>query len=278
MTSLFVTDLHGNQSRYDKLFEHIRGVQPANVFIGGDMFPHRANSNQFITERLKPDLDALHATLCERYPAIYLILGNDDPRSVEGELIELERRELCFYCHNRPIAVGSNTVVGYSFVPPTPFQLKDWERYDVSRYVDPGCTPPDEGELTVARTDQESKWSTIAGDLEKLSENLNIADTIFLFHSPPYDTPLDRAALDGKSFEGVPLDVHVGSIAISRFIEERQPLLTLHGHVHESTKLTGTWRHKIGRTHCFNGAHDGPELAVIRFDPADIDSAERYLI
>jgi len=34
----------------------------------------------------------------------------------------------------------------------------------------------------------------------------------------------------------------VGSIAVRRFIEERQPLLTLHGHIHESARLTGDWR------------------------------------
>lgn len=38
-----------------------------------------------------------------------------------------------------------------------------------------------------------------------------------------------------------PMDVHVGSIALRRFIEARQPLLTLHGHVHESARLTGSW-------------------------------------
>ena len=38
-----------------------------------------------------------------------------------------------------------------------------------------------------------------------------------------------------------------GSIAIERFIEDRQPLLTLHGHVHESARLTGSWQEKIGR-------------------------------
>ena len=63
-----------------------------------------------------------------------------------------------------------------------------------------------------------------------------------------------------------PLDVHVGSIAIRRFIEARQPLVTLHGHVHESARLTGAWQDRIGRTVCLSAAHDGPELALVRFD------------
>jgi Icc-related predicted phosphoesterase len=84
--------------------------------------------------------------------------------------------------------------------------------------------------------------------------------------------------LDGVIVEHVPLDVHVGSIAIRRFIEERQPLVTLHGHVHESARLSGAWRDRIGRTHLFSAAHDGPELALVRFDLEDPGSATRELI
>ena len=74
------------------------------------------------------------------------------------------------------------------------------------------------------------------------------------------------------------MDVHVGSIAIQRFVRERQPLVTLHGHVHESARLTGDWRDRLGRTHMFSAAHDGPELALVRFDLNDLDGATRELI
>jgi Icc-related predicted phosphoesterase len=75
-----------------------------------------------------------------------------------------------------------------------------------------------------------------------------------------------------------PLDVHVGSIAIRRFIEARQPLLTLHGHDHESARLTGAWKERIGRTVCLSAAHDGPELALVRFDLARPADATRELL
>ena len=101
---------------------------------------------------------------------------------------------------------------------------------------------------------------------------------VLLLHTPPCDTPLDRAALDGKTYENVPLDVHVGSIAVKRFIEERQPLLTLHGHIHESARLSGEWKIRIGRTVSINGAHDGPELALVRFDLESPESATRELL
>ena len=76
----------------------------------------------------------------------------------------------------------------------------------------------------------------------------------------------------------VPLDVHVGSIAIRRFIEARQPRLTLHGHVHESARLTGSWQDRIGRTVCLSAAHDGPELALVRFDLDRPEEATRELL
>ena len=62
------------------------------------------------------------------------------------------------------------------------------------------------------------------------------------------------------------------------FIEERQPLLTLHGHVHESASLTGVWREHLGRTLAMSAAHDGPELALVRFDLEDPETAARDLI
>jgi Icc-related predicted phosphoesterase len=75
-----------------------------------------------------------------------------------------------------------------------------------------------------------------------------------------------------------PVDVHVGSIAIRRFIETRQPLVTLHGHIHESARLTGSWRQQIGRTWALSAAHDGAELALVRFDPREPANATRELI
>jgi len=75
----------------------------------------------------------------------------------------------------------------------------------------------------------------------------------------------------------VPMDAHVGSIAVRRFIEARQPLLTLHGHVHESSRLTGCWRERIGGSHCFSAAWDGPELALVAFDLEELEAAERLL-
>jgi Icc-related predicted phosphoesterase len=206
-----------------------------------------------------------------------MILGNDDGRAEEAELREAEARGLWTYTNERRSDWGDLQVYGYCYVPPTPFRLKDWERYDLSRYVPPGSLAPEEGITSIPIEIRDLKRRTISQDLVQLAGEDRLERAIFLFHAPPYQTKLDRAALDGKMFDHVPLDVHIGSIAMRRFIEARQPLLTLHGHVHESARLTGSWRDRIGRTHLFSAAHDGPELALVRFDLENLEAAWREL-
>ena len=212
------------------------------------------------------------------YPEFFIILGNDDPRHWEVTLLRGLEEKLCTYIHDRHVAFNGYLIFGLSYVPPTPFRLKDWERYDVSRYVDPGCISPEEGIRTVPEEVGEIKWGTIQSELASLVGDNVVDSAIFLFHVPPYDTDLDCADLDGEQFEGADIDPHIGSIAVRRFIEARQPLLTLHGHVHESTRLTGVWKTQIGRTVCINAAHDGPELALVRFDPSSPGNATRDLL
>jgi len=283
---LFVSDLHGSVEQYLKLLHVIRMESPSAVFLGGDLLPsgfhvggfNGYTASDFVEEFLLAQFLLLHAQMKEYYPRIFVIMGNDDLRCYEPAIAEGEHRGAWEYVHNRKAPFGDFQVYGYSYVPPTPFLLKDWERYDVSRYVDPGSISPEEGHRSVPVREDECTLSTIRDDLELLAGNDALNRAIFLFHAPPHDSMLDRAALEGKMVDHVPLDLHVGSIAIRRFIESRQPLLTLHGHVHESARLTGSWRDRIGRTYSFSAAHDGPDLAVVRFDPRHLDSAKRELI
>jgi Icc-related predicted phosphoesterase len=277
---MFATDLHGRRSRYRKLVDAALAEGPKVVLVGGDLLPfdRRWTGGSFVDEVMRPEFARLASGFDSAAPRVLLIPGNDDPRDREPELRAGEAEGLWTYLNLRSIEIGDYRFTGYCFVPPTPFLLKDWERYDVSRHLDPGCVSPEHGQRTVPVPDAESRDRTIADDLQELAGEGDLGRCVFLFHSPPYRSHLDRAALDGKSIDHAPLDVHVGSIAISRFIRDRQPLLTLHGHIHESTRITGSWRERIGRTHAFNGSHDGPELALIRFDLDDLDNATRELI
>jgi Icc-related predicted phosphoesterase len=279
-TWFFATDLHGVQDRYDKLYSCSFRERPAAVLMGGDLLPRSFDGERgdFIRDHLVPGFERLRHEMGTNYPEVFIILGNDDPKAEEPAFVQAAEQGIWRYIHCRKCSMASFDLYGYAFVPPTPFLLKDWERYDVSRYVAPGSVSPEEGIRSVEVEQHWVKWGTIAKDLEELTPRTSLERSIFLFHSPPHETCLDRAPLDGKTYEHVPMDVHVGSIAIRRFIEARQPLLTLHGHVHESSRLTGTWKIQLGRTTCINGAHDGPELALVRFDPTCPALATRELL
>ena len=82
------------------------------------------------------------------------------------------------------------------------------------------------------------------------------ATAIFNLHVPPYDSGLDTAneinpdlTLVYKS--GQPNPIPVGSTAVRQIIEEYQPLLALHGHIHESRGEA-----RIGRTLCINSGSE----------------------
>ena len=281
MTSaFFACDLHGRRDRYEKLLAIVAAEVPDLVLLGGDLLPPAtpAAGGDFLLSWLGPRLDGLRSRLASRYPRRLAIFGNDDPRCELESLGRLEADGLVEHVHERRVAIGRFSVYGYACVPPTPFLLKDWERYDVSRYVDPGGVSPEEGRRSVPADASAVKWGTIAGDLARLAGADDLSAAVFLFHAPPHGSALDRAALDGRFVDHVPLDVHVGSLAVRRFVEARQPLLTLHGHVHESARLTGAWGQRLGRTLCLSAAHDGPELALVSFALEDPGGAIRRLL
>jgi len=95
-------------------------------------------------------------------------------------------------------------------------------------------------------------------ELEKLlvEEEFNRVDSyenlICCFHAPPYNTHLDIATKLDKNLKpvtrfGLPVKTHVGSKAVRKSFEKYQPLLGLHGHIHESKGSD-----RIGNTLCIN--------------------------
>lgn len=76
--------------------------------------------------------------------------------------------------------------------------------------------------------------------------------TIFNIHVPPYGTIIDLAPLLDENLRVVTkggriIMVHVGSKSVRKVIENYQPLIGLHGHIHESKGIA-----TIKKTACFN--------------------------
>jgi Icc-related predicted phosphoesterase len=98
-------------------------------------------------------------------------------------------------------------------------------------------------------------------ELEKILEAMasqlrRPSSSIFSLHAPPYNTPIDLAPQLDNTFKpviagGEIVMSHVGSKAVRKVIEEYQPLLGLHGHIHESKGVV-----RIGKTLCINAGSD----------------------
>ncbi len=95
--------------------------------------------------------------------------------------------------------------------------------------------------------------SEIGHRLERLVRQVpEFYQAVFNIHVPPFNTPLDKAPqltddLKPVVEAGEVQMASVGSVAVRDFILKYQPLLGLHGHVHESAGIT-----KLGRSTCIN--------------------------
>ncbi len=119
----------------------------------------------------------------------------------------------------------------------------------------------------------QQKIDQIASEVKKMEM------AIFNLHVPPIDTPIDQAPKLDESLKpivsgGDPVMVSAGSAAVRRSIEKYQPLVGLHGHIHESRGMV-----KIGRTMCFNpGSEYNAGVLKGILCEVDDDSVRSYLL
>lgn len=262
----FTSDLHGQGALYEQLLALAATRRPPVVILGGDLAPHQGGEGGLHRQRVFYEgfLVEFARRLAEAAPGVDLLLlmGNDD---WAGNLPCLERHEgrLWRQLHGRSIEVRGTRVAGLSWVPITPFTMKDWERWDDG---DEECPAQLEGFISwsgrvePARFDPSRRTPTIAaalGELEALGE---AAATVFVLHSPPRDTHCD----------GIGGGLHVGSRAIRTFVERVQPPLVLSGHIHEAPRVSSSFRDTVGRTVVVNPGQFGTSrLCGVWFDPRD---------
>jgi Icc-related predicted phosphoesterase len=102
-------------------------------------------------------------------------------------------------------------------------------------------------------TPRECSEEELLEKLERTISKVRDFDTaVFCFHCPPYDSQIDLAPkltedLTPVYAHGKPMMIPVGSKSVRAVIEKCQPLVSLHGHIHESSGYL-----KIGRTKCVN--------------------------
>jgi Icc-related predicted phosphoesterase len=166
--------------------------------------------------------------------------GNDDPPAIDGALrsttprVECPEREL--------LELGPILLASLGNTNPTPWHTaREYEEPVLAAQIDELLRPAPEG-----------------------------ARLVFNFHVPPYRSGLDTATelddtLRPVLRNGAPVEIPVGSTAVREAIERVQPVVGLHGHIHESA---GVWR--CGRTICLNpGTEYGTGVlkgALVQFD------------
>jgi len=130
-------------------------------------------------------------------------------------------------------------------------------------------------------TFREAPEDDLAAKIEAIATQVpDMGRAIFNFHAPPYGTGLDEApALDAslRPMHGGAVMKPVGSVAVRDSINKHQPLLSVHGHIHESRGIK-----RLGRTMAINpGSVYGDGVlqgAIIDLDPKKGKVAKYILV
>lgn len=159
---------------------------------------------ELMLQRLKEWVSLADERLKGTTYKVYMAPGNDDYFEVDKII---EDSVGIVNCNSKNVMVGDHEMITFSYTNPTP--------WDTPR------EKPDE-------------------ELEPMLEELvatvkDKSNAIFNFHAPPYGFALDLAPeLDENLTQAADRKIHVGSRAVAKMIEKYQPLLGLHGHIHES--------------------------------------------
>lgn len=157
---------------------------------------------------------------------VYIMPGNDDYQEIDEVL---NKSSFVINPDGKVVEIGGRyEMISSGFVNMTPWKAPR----DI----------PDE------------KLEEILEDLASKVKKVN--ESIFNLHAPPYNTLIDLAPLLDDTLKpvisgGELVMTHVGSKAVRKVIEKYQPLLGLHGHIHESKGVV-----RIGRTLCVNAGSD----------------------
>lgn len=274
---IFTADLHGNIVQYNKLFNFAKQENIDLVILGGDLTPKDEKRRSVVGQRnfILKELFPLIQNIQKQNPLqIALIMGNDDYKA-NHYLFEENQEKIGFHLIDEvPFEYGEYIFAGYTYVPYTPFQWKDWEKRDLHTETDVSFREDTRIEGFISQGDDNkvpySIYETMmdnAIDLELSAKygKLNPKKLVLITHAPPYNTVCDYTAI--KQNDTV-IYKHVGSRGVLEFIKKYQPLLTLHGHIHDAAELSKNFYEKIGETTVVtvSNDHQTNDLKIIIYD------------
>jgi Icc-related predicted phosphoesterase len=282
----FATDLHGSEKCFRKFLNAGAVYRPDVLVLGGDLagkaiqaivrapggrwrctfrgrghdledgeellglerliadhgyYPYRAEEGELQAREDQGTLDALFLELMRARLEAWLglaeqrlrpaglpllwMLGNDDPPELGGLLDQAPWGE---HAEGRVVELDGHELVSWGYSNVTP-----WHSY------------------------REMTEPQLRAAIEPMCRRLaDPGRAIFNLHVPPHDTGLDEAPVLDEQLRvqtsvGQVRFAPVGSPAVRVLIEEVQPLLGLHGHIHE-----GRGAVKLGRTLAVNPGSD----------------------
>ena len=250
MKILYVTDLHGDKNKYKKTLDIAVEKNISVIVNGGDMLPKLGERHLeqpiFINEFLRDYFSEL-----ERYGITYLaMLGNDDLLSVDGLFDTVcGEYENVHNIAGKKVRIGGYEFIGMNYILDHPFGCKDRVVME-THYIPQRQLSPVAGISNEYGYDRIYNWLEYSRTelpymcdiLNDLPEPENPQQTVYVMHMPPAGLRLGQLLYQ---------DLDIGSVDIYEFLKERQPLLSLHGHIHESPDTQkGRWINQIRSTAC----------------------------
>lgn len=221
-------ELEALYARLDTLGFYYK-IMEEDEFRGMHADEKRVNAlfNELARQKLSRWIDLAEERLAGTGRKCFVTGGNDDDPEVL-EVLNREDTKSFFGCENQMVQVDDDhTMISVGFSTPTPWK-----------------TPREV-------TDEE-----LGVLIEEMAEKVpDMKKAIFNFHDPPVDSSLDTCPkLDWSKdppeqiVEGGQVVLFgAGSTSVREAIEKYQPMLGLHGHIHESQAMA-----KLGRTTCIN--------------------------
>ena len=258
MKLMALSDIHQMSSKWKLLVKEAKEKKPDVVAIAGDILP----KDRGIPEQLnfRDSLFKYAQALKDAGIELVLTLGNDDNQLFIPYMREGQEKGLWHYLENNSCEIAGYTFVGMPYVPDHPFGYKYWVRSESrgNTRIDPQqfSEPLEMSSHNEFRLIPDyKKWlenqESIQDILIRLSvETAALAKSIWLIHAPPSELGLDVCSHGQR----------VGSDAVLQFIKVSQPMLTIHGHIHESPEYTKIWQNQVGRSICVQAGQLGVKL------------------
>ncbi|MEG3639249.1 metallophosphoesterase family protein [Magnetococcus sp. PR-3] len=251
---LYATDFHGAQDALEALFQRAKEDKPDLIILGGDLAPMPGQDIDASPAEQREFYLNYFAEILQRWRdsrgcPVWAIPGNDDWASTfESSILNLQDKGLIGSLLHQDVCLGNWVIMGFPWVPVTPFFMSDYDRIDYT-----GWEPQIYPEWTafsnkISDSIVQGSWSeflnrpTIAEELEELTRHTDKSRLVLVAHTPPWGCGLD---LMGNG-------AFVGSEALTQWITRHQPALTLHGHIHEAPWVSGTMTANIDRTLSIN--------------------------